>query len=474
MNLRSMIVLFLVLVALGGYVYYSEIKGHEAREEAERKKDRVFDFKEEDVEKIEVKTLADDLVPVVVERGGPDKKDWKIVSPLQTEADRGAVDGFVSSILYLTTQRVVDEHPKDLGTYGLKDPLHHISLWLKGKKEPLVLAVGDKSTIGNSSYAVRKDVGKILILDTSYENSLTKGLFDLRDKKIFPIDDEKVRRVEIKREKDTIVLEKLAENSWRLKQPIEVDGSKSTVEDLLRELTNVQATKFAQEEMTEPKPFGFDKPQVTVTVEFEGTTVPAELIIGSKGTHENDLFARSSLKKPVVMVNESIFKTVTKEATEFREKHAVQFDHFEVERVALVYADKTIVCVKKGEYDWKLDAPEKGDAEGSKVDDVLYAADALEAKEFIDSPNPDVKIYGLDKPKLTLRIWQKGDKVPREVIIGGEDSAKSLTYVKNPKLPYLFLVDTSTTQDMSPTLEDLRRKPEEKKAEGVEPESEGD
>lgn len=473
MNLKSTLALFLVLAALGGYVYYTEIRGHEAQEEADRKKDRVFDFKEEELEKLELFTLSDEKAAVRVERTGAEKKDWKITAPMATEGDKGAIDGVISSLAYLTSQRVVEENPKDLATYGLKDSPHHISLWLKGKKDPLVLTIGDKSTIGNSYYAYRKDTGKVLILDTSYEQSVQKGLFDLREKKIFPIDDEKAKRIEITRPAESIVLEKVAQGSWRLREPMDVEGSKSAVEDLLRELKNAAATKFAQEEMTDVKPFGFDQPQAKVKLEFEGSTVPAELTIGSKGTHENDLFAHSSLNKSVVMVNESVFNALTKPAADFREKNAVVFDHYEVTKVSLVYPDSTITCIKSGDYDWKLEAPEKGEAEGSRVDDLLYAADALEAKEFIDAPDKEMGKYGLDKPKMTLRIWQKGDKEPRVVMIGGEDTAKSLTYVKNPAVPYIFMVETSATEDMFPKLDDLKKKPEsENKAASVEEEGE--
>ncbi|MEW6364461.1 MAG: DUF4340 domain-containing protein [Acidobacteriota bacterium] len=460
MSWKGTVFLLLILAALGGYVYWTEIRGQADREEADRKKDRVFDFKEDDVEKIDVFTKMDESAPVVIERAGADKKDWRISAPLQTEADKSSVDGFLSSLVYLTSQRDVDENPKDLAQYGLKDPRHYVSLWLKGKKEPLSLRIGEKSTIGNSYYAMRSDAKKVMILDSSFESSLSKGLFDFRDKNVFPIEDEKARRIEVRREKDSVVLEKSADGTWRLREPLDVVGSKSTVEDVLRELKNAQATKFVAEEVTDGSLYGFDKPQVLVKVDFEGTAMPAELTIGKKGDVEADYYAHASMKKPVVMVNEYLFKSLTKESAEFREKHAVTFDHYEVQKLSLVYPDKTFDLLKSGEDAWKLDAPEKADADASQVDNVLYAVDGLEAKEFVDKPDKNQAAYGLDKPRAKIQIWQKGDKEPREVWIGNADAARGLTYIKNPKLGNILLVETTQTEELFPKLDDLKKKPE--------------
>ena len=465
MSWKGTIFLLVILAALGGYVYWTEMRGQTDREEADRKKDRVFDFKEEDVEKIDVFTKMDESAPVVLERAGADKKDWRISAPLQTEADKSSADGFLSSLVYLTSQRDVEENPKDLAQYGLKEPRHYVSLWLKGKKESLSLRIGDKSTIGNSYYAMRSDAKNVMILDSSFESSLTKGLFDFRDKTVFPIEDEKARRLEIRREKDSVVMEKSADGTWRLRQPLDVVGSKSTVEDVLRELKNAQATKFVAEDLTDGTTYGFDKPQVIVKVDFEGTAMPAELTIGKRGDLEADYYAHASIKKPVVMVNEYLFKSLTKETAEFREKNAVTFDHYEVQKLSLVYPDKTFTCVKSGEDAWKLDAPEKADADASQVDNLLYAVDGLEAKEFLDKPERNLATYGLDKPRVKVQIWQKGDKEPREVWIGNDDSARGLTYVKNSKLPSILLVETAQTEDLFPKLEDLKKKPEDKPVE---------
>ncbi len=460
MSFRATIGLFLVLAALGGYVYWSEIRGKESREEAESKKDRVFDFKTEDVYKLDVLAVADEKAPVVITKDGA--TNWKILSPLQTEADSYAADGYVSSLMYLTYQRDVEDNPKDPGTYGLKDAKKHISIWLKGKKNPLILLIGEKSGIGNSYYAMRTDQKKVLILDASFDSSLAKGFFEFRDKKIFPIDEEKVEKIDIKREKDSLTIEKASDGTWHLTQPLNVEASKSTVEDVLRELKNLQATKFAEEELTDPKPFGFDKPQITARIEFEGSTVPADVVIGSKGTHENDLFARSSIRKPVVMVNESIFKTLAKPISEFRENHALAFDQYETQKISLIYPDKTITCAKSNETEWKLESPVKGEAEGSEVDNILYGVEGLQAKDFIDKPDSNLATYGLDKPRVRIQIWQKGDKIPREVMVGGEDKSKSLTFAKNSKFQYLYLVETSTTQSLFPKIEDLKKKPVDK------------
>jgi len=459
MNLKTTIALFLILAGLGGFVYWTEIRGKEAREEAETKKDRVFDFKEEDVEKAEILTSATEEAAISLVRDGD--KGWKIASPLQTEADKYAVDGFLSSLMYLTAQRDVETNPAKPETFGLKDPRSHITLWLKGKKEPLILRVGDRSGIGNSYYAMRSDLKKVVILDSSYESSLMKGVLDFRDKKIFPIDEEKAKRIVIRREKDEIVLERTAPKTWQLKQPLDVRAASSTVDEILRELKNADATTFVQEEMTDPKPYGLDKPQMKVTVDFEGSTVPADFLLGSKGSAENTYYARSSLRKPVVTINDAVYKALTKPVADFRENHPLVFDPYDAVKLTLLHPDKTITLAKSGESEWKLEAPIKEAADESAVDNVLYAAEGLTAMQYVDKVDAaTLAAAGLDKPRLKLQVFQRGDKEAREIWVGAEDKATSLTYVKNGRLPYLFLVESDSIGELFVKVDELKKKPE--------------
>ena len=121
----------------------------------------------------------------------------------------------------------------------------------------------------------------------------------------------------------------------------------------------------------------------------------------------------------------------------------------------------TVAAVKekvKDEEKWRLEAPEKPEADGSKVETFIRKIEGLEAAEFIDAPK-GLAEYGLDKPEAEVKVRVKeGENKTREItiLVGREDKEKKQVVVKNSGLGYLFRVDSAFLQDLPKEAKDWK------------------
>ena len=113
-GLRSFLVLLVVLVGLGAYLYLVESKREPG--DADRL-DKVFTVEADAIQEITVKAESGDRT--TVRKSGD---DWQIVAPVTTAPDSAAVSSLTTNISNLEMQRVIDENPPDLAQYGLANP----------------------------------------------------------------------------------------------------------------------------------------------------------------------------------------------------------------------------------------------------------------------------------------------------------------------------------------------------------------
>src|SRR5215213_1432221 len=108
-GLRSFGGLLVVLLALGGYLYFVESK-RPAGSDAE-KKDKAFAIEADKVEEFTLKSESGERT--TVRKAGT---DWQIVQPA-AKADAAEVAGITSALATLEIQRVIDDNPADVSIY---------------------------------------------------------------------------------------------------------------------------------------------------------------------------------------------------------------------------------------------------------------------------------------------------------------------------------------------------------------------
>ena len=122
--------------------------------------ERVFQFQDRDIQCIDV--LSDGFRVRIA--GGPGS--WRIQEPAGLLPGGEGLDSFVAAIVDAVVIEVVEEHPSDLGQYGLSLPGIVLNVQLSGVESPQVLELGHTAPAGISMYARRPDQDRVLLVVT--------------------------------------------------------------------------------------------------------------------------------------------------------------------------------------------------------------------------------------------------------------------------------------------------------------------
>jgi hypothetical protein len=252
---------------------------------------RTFDLREkvllkfdrEKVDSLDVsaggKTLA------VAKEGG----EWKITKPVQTRADFGTVEGLVGRLQTVQMKSIVTDEakPADLKQYGLDKPDATVNLNVGSARATLLL--GGKAP-DNTVYARDASKPAVVTVEGALLDELKKGADDYRRKDLFEFRAFNANRVEVLRNGQTVVFEKVkgqgdnAQDKWRRVSPTAADVDKDKIDSLLSKLSNTRASSFVDSSAKT----GLDKPAMTITVKFEEGKKEEKVTFGQVG---NDVFA---------------------------------------------------------------------------------------------------------------------------------------------------------------------------------------
>ena len=124
-GLRSTIVLLVLLVGIGSYIYFVESERDPAAADAKPK--AFTELPADAIEEIRIKNADGETSHL--QRVGD---RWQILEPNKTDADGGVVGTVTSNLSTLEVQRVVDENPADLKQYGLDPPRVEVIVKVSG------------------------------------------------------------------------------------------------------------------------------------------------------------------------------------------------------------------------------------------------------------------------------------------------------------------------------------------------------
>jgi hypothetical protein len=238
----------------------------------------VLKFDREKVDGLDVisgsKTLA------VAKDGG----EWKITKPVQTRADFGSVEGLVGRLQSVQMKSIVTENaaPADLKKYGLDKPEATVNLNAGSARATLL--VGGK-TADNTVYARDASKQAVVTVESALLDDLKKGADDYRRKDIFEFRPFNANRIEMTRNGQTVVLERVkgtgenAADTWKRVSPTAADVDREKSDSLLSKLSNIRAASFVE---TTAKT-GLDKPALTVTVKFDDGKKEEKVTFGQAG-----------------------------------------------------------------------------------------------------------------------------------------------------------------------------------------------
>jgi hypothetical protein len=383
---RSLLILLVLALGLGAYIYFVESERDPAATET---RDKIFTVEAANIETIEVRSTEGETTSL--RRNGD---EWQIVAPVTAPADETVVSSITDALASTDITRVLDENPTNLAQFGLEPARLTVSFSVKGESTPRRLYLGSKTPTGTDAYARVEGQPRLVLIGGFLEDTFNRKTFDLRDKGVLAIEREAVDAIVLDRASGPDVALTRSGDAWRLTAPVDARAEYSPVDGLIGRVDGAQMRSI-EHDGTEPtaaqlRTFGLDRPQLVAT--FGSGSSKAALALGSK-KDDSSVYARDLARPLVFTVEASLVTDLEKSPDDLRVKDVFAFRSYSATGIELTTAGSTAAFEKSApaagdnassEGTWKQTKPAARDVNQTALTDLLNTLSSLRAERFVD------------------------------------------------------------------------------------------
>ena len=449
MRWQTTAALAVILVALGAFYYAYEIRLGPEREKTEARKGRLFAAEMGDVTAVEVKRGAEAL------KFQRDWDGWRMLVPVATRADRGAVDELITAVVTAKPDREISANPASLAEYGLDSPTADITLTVKDGKQ-LGLQLGGKNPTGVWVYG--REVGKsaVLALPDSVLRDATRPVTDYRDKTVLAFDRSNVTGLDIATPDEGLGLES-ADGKWTLTRPVPRPADPDVVGDFLEKLGAARVKEFVAENPASLQDFGLDRPvRMDIHTGRDKDRATKTLLVGRADPAKQGVYAMRPGETSVLLLPDELDKALPRNVAALRDKTVLSFDRDKIAKIE-IDGPKGAVTLARENNQWRITAPEAMAADQVEAGALLQKLSTLKAQAFLTDDASGIPRY-LAKPALRVTVTDDGGRAtsvllgPSAERRGAQPSAYAAVAERGP----LVLVSASALDDLGRTANDLR------------------
>ncbi len=459
MKFKTNVVVGAVFLALLTFVYIYEIKGGEERKaEAEKSKRLLAAYAPSEVRRLVVD--RGDTV-LVLEKA---QEEWKFVEPVEDLADQEAVDRYLRNIDEPERERVVAdsaavaEDAAVVAKYGLDQPRIKVQVeTAEGVMDGLHF--GNDSPTDRLAYVqIGGDNPEIFTVLAWRFDNLNKGVFDLRDRRILAFEEAEVKEIHLERAAGNIVLERAGDDAWQLRVGTSVAADKDAVDGLVGDLQNGKIESFADEEpdeaLLQERGLG-EKPQLGLSLLVGEDRAEKRLRVGH--AEGGGYYARDLSRKAIFLIDSTLVHKLQLDISNLRDKEPLQFEPDDITRIELQRENETIIAEKDTAGQWELVEPAGRKARSWKLSGMLDDLKGLEVEEFVDDQVEDLAVYGLDQPRIKIRLLAAGEQVLEASLEEADGDQAFLTLVGTPSV---YLVKSEVLEKVNLPLDAIADPPE--------------
>lgn len=441
MNVKTTLILFLLVVGLGGAVWW----------QSERERSGTFELVVplfEGVDRDRITALRLDHI----ERGVQLKLErdelgvWYMTDPVEDRADLSVLRLLLDAVTR-NQMVVLSEVEAEMARPGFEPPRAHFEVTEQldaGRRRTLLLELGETDIDGQNVF-VRRD-GKLYKTQRNIDNTLLRGAMDFRDKHMLVADPRKVRglrRTGAMRDGDgTVDLSLDAFRSgieWRLREPRVVAADNRVIDNYLTALVSQRAKRFVSEGQFALKRFGLHIPDIRFELVMADGSSSA-LLVSRPSEESGAWFAKLEDEETVWEVESSVVMRLALPASSMLQLEALQIASGMAEEVELKGAEAHLrlsrlderrwTVSERRDGEWRVDLPADSEQveailariEAAKVSRYLLDVDPAEAFEpgtpwlAVQQQGQPLRLHfgGLfrsEEGSEAMQVWRDGDEV---------------------------------------------------------------
>jgi hypothetical protein len=403
-----------ILVVLGFYVYFVEIPAQRLENKREAEKQRLLPFDEAQIGGLTVKTGSSE---VGLQREGD--QTWRIVSPIQAEADKREVQGLLRALITGGVKRVVEEQGGSLEAFGLDRPSTEISISAGPQQEHI--AIGDSGPLSSTLYVYRGSDHKVLLTDLAPKDFLNKSLMSFRRKELLQFGHNDVERLRLTYPQTEIVLysqEQKPKKKWKIRYPVEAEADRTEVQALLFRLEDLKALTII-----DPGPMRntiaktLSKPKVKVTIQAAG--VDQTVRIYQPDASSGEAYAETSTDGPLYKVSPTTIKDLTRELFRLQDKRLLGAETDDIALLSVKTRDQQYVLIHQHD-EWVLEDKPTEKVSQEIADLFVSRVVNLPAEERVLKQPAALAPYGLTAPAAEFVATGKNGKIVGKLTLGNQ------------------------------------------------------
>jgi hypothetical protein len=434
--------LFVLLgaILLGAAVYFFDWRrSQKESEKPSADADKLaFSIQPQDVTSLVLSRPANPAEPAlrIEKRNGV----WEIVQPMETQADEPSLEGIVDSLAGARISQTEPGTPDRLKVFGLDPPAVSLEFQTQnGSKH--TLQMGNKDFTQTLAYSI-VDGGKTVdLLPESLLISLSKSLQDLRDQNVLHIVSGQVASFSLKNSSGLLEAKK-EKNGWEFTNPKGALADDGSVSSLLSSISSAKMSAISSETPDNLAKYGLASPAVSFTATDEKGKA-STLIVGKKDGAE--YFARDSSRPMIFRINEPLYKKLSENYSDLRDKKVVHYDSAAITHVEMHNASGTIAVTRKSESEWTADEPADVKGKSADISRVFSALDQARASEIFDHPASGIAAT-LVKPAVEITLTAK-DGRKLTVVISKE--SEGFVYARTSDGPAVYKLNKQILDDLN-------------------------
>ena len=370
MKPKGLLVAVVLLAVLGGAVWYSNKKQAQKEKAPSDTSPKVVSIP--DAQFREVRLQKAGAEPIVLNR---DSGKWALTAPEAYPADPDASSSLVSTLSSLTADKIIEDKPTDLASYGLANPSLKVQVKEKDGKQ-VELAIGDDAPTGSGVYAKVSGDPRVYMLATYLKTSLDKTVNDLRDKRLLTFDSDKLTRLKLAAKGPVIVFGKNGQNEWEIVEPRPLRADSSQVDNVLGKLRDAK-----MDLSTTPEEAAKKFTTATTAAIAQVTDNSGSQTLEVRKDKDNNYYARSSAVAGVYKVASDIGEGLNKSLDDFRNKKVFDFGFTDPSMVEIKIGSGASVTYGRTDKTWSAGTKNMDDA---SVENLIDRLRDLTATKFAD------------------------------------------------------------------------------------------
>jgi hypothetical protein len=412
MRFKGTLILLLVCLALGVYLYFYEIKGGEQREKAKQAENQVWKLDDKTIQQIDLSSPAQQITAV-----RKNDKQWVLTAPRQWDADSDELNRLAVSASNIRREEALDQDIADLSKFGLSPAQSSLKLKTKDGKA-YAIDFGNNNPGGNNTYARLPNQKSVFMVASAAASAFNKKVEELRDHSVMSFEQPEVQTLSIKSPKGDLELVKDSTDRWWLEGTVKRAADSPEIRGILNSLSMGKIKEYFNENPGDYANAGLERPFIEVSLTYGKNKAIKHLIIGTEksklqkkgkpsGKAASQLspemyLAKDESRPDLFFVEKDFVDKLLKSPNDVRDKALAAFQRWEIDSILLTNSKGSFAFTKSGG-EWFLGSAKKK----AKWDAVNGILDAMEkpVKEWIDKPAP-LSTYGLDKPPLHVVLKQ--------------------------------------------------------------------